>query len=138
MVIAKPNRKKKDSSFFLARIQPMKSHGLFVYYSPPNFLFLSINEFSFPYHAGDLQVARRGCKPQIAILSCSQINPFFAREIGGSLYVSDQHINCYIVFTIQNVNTRMWGIILDTIYHTLKMFFSGKTTKQLFLLKYNL
>ena len=38
-MIAEPNRKKKDASFFLARTQPIKSHGLFAYYSPPNFLF---------------------------------------------------------------------------------------------------
>ena len=30
----------------------MKNHGLFVYYSPPNFLFPSIEEFSLPCCVG--------------------------------------------------------------------------------------
>ena len=36
--IAEP-RRNNDSSSFLARTQPMKSHGLFVYCSPPCFCF---------------------------------------------------------------------------------------------------
>ena len=39
------HKKKKDSFSFLSRTQPMKSHGLFVYYSLPNFLFTSIKVF---------------------------------------------------------------------------------------------
>ena len=46
------NRKKKDSFYFLARTQPKKSQGLFVYCSPPNSLFPSIKGFSFPCRAG--------------------------------------------------------------------------------------
>lgn len=41
-MIAVPNRKKKDFFFFLARTQPMKTPGLFVYYSPPNSLYPSV------------------------------------------------------------------------------------------------
>ena len=44
-MMSKPTKKKKDSSF-LATAQPMKSHGLCVYCSPPNFLF-SIKAFSW-------------------------------------------------------------------------------------------
>ena len=50
-VTAQTNWKKKDSSSFLARTQQMKSHGLFVYHSPPKFLCISIKVFSFAYHA---------------------------------------------------------------------------------------
>ena len=39
VTIAKPNKKKKDTSSFLAKTHPMKSYGLF-YYGLPNFLFL--------------------------------------------------------------------------------------------------
>ena len=42
------NRKRKDSSF-LTRTQPMKSHGLTVYYNPPVFPFSSINECFFSW-----------------------------------------------------------------------------------------
>ena len=64
-------RQEENSIFFLARTQPMKSHGFLVYNSPPNFLFLYIKELPFPCHSGDLQVACHGCKPQIAILCLS-------------------------------------------------------------------
>ena len=37
----------KEDSSFLAKTQSMKSHGLFVYYIAPNFLFLPIKAFSF-------------------------------------------------------------------------------------------
>ena len=43
---AESNRK-KDSSSFLARPEPMKIHELFVYYSPTNFLFPSIKNSPF-------------------------------------------------------------------------------------------
>ena len=32
VTIAEPNRKKKESASFLARTQPVKKHGPFVYY----------------------------------------------------------------------------------------------------------
>lgn len=57
--IAEPYRKKKDSSSFLTRTQPTKSHGL-VYYSPPNFLFSSMKVLSFPYCGEDLHLAHHG------------------------------------------------------------------------------
>lgn len=47
-----PNWKKKDFTCFLGRIQPMTSHGLFVYYNSLNFLFPSIELFSPSYHLG--------------------------------------------------------------------------------------
>jgi hypothetical protein len=43
---AAPNRKKRDSSPFLARTQAMKSHGLCK--SPPNLLFPSVKMLSSP------------------------------------------------------------------------------------------
>lgn len=52
VAIAKPNRKKKDSSPFLQRMQPVKSHGLFAYQSPLKVCFLSMKEFSCPWLAG--------------------------------------------------------------------------------------
>lgn len=57
-MIAKLNRKKKNSSFFfLLQTQPMKNQGFFAYYSPLNFLFLSIKLF-FPRLVGPcLQLA---------------------------------------------------------------------------------
>ena len=48
--IAEPNRKKKD--FFPGKNSAKKNHRLLIYYSPPNFLFLSIKTFSFPFYAG--------------------------------------------------------------------------------------
>ena len=49
--IAKLKKKRKDSYSFLARTQPMKSHGLFVYHSLPKFLFSCIKVFSFLFCA---------------------------------------------------------------------------------------
>ena len=51
-MIVEPNKKKKVSSSFLKRTQPMKSHRLFVYYSPLNYLSPSMKVFSFPSFAG--------------------------------------------------------------------------------------
>ena len=47
-VITESNRKKKDTSSFLAKTQLMKSHGLFVYSRPSSFLFICIEESCFP------------------------------------------------------------------------------------------
>ena len=66
---AEANRKKKDF-LFLARAQPvsdyhnqpMKSQELFVYYSPPNFLFPSVKMLSSVF-ARDLDMAHGGCRP---------------------------------------------------------------------------
>ena len=49
---SKAQQEERDSSF-LARTQLMKSHGPNVYSSPPNFLFPSIKEFSFPCCGGN-------------------------------------------------------------------------------------
>ena len=91
MVIAKPNRKKKDSSFFLARIQPMKSHGLLVYYCPPNFFFLSVKSVLLPLSRGRLA---RG-SPWLQTVNCNSLlipnKPIFAETISGSLFVSGQN-----------------------------------------------
>ena len=45
-------KKKKRSFFFVRGFQTMRSHGLFVYNSPPNFCFPSIKELSFPWYTG--------------------------------------------------------------------------------------
>ena len=84
--IIEHNTKKKDSSSFLARTQPMKSHGFFVYYSHSNLIFLPIKLFSSP------------CLPHSLLLlqtpNCNSLlipnKPIFAREITGSLFVSGQ------------------------------------------------
>ena len=65
--VVEPNWKKKSSSF-LARAQPMKGHGLLVYYSPPNFLFLSIKAFSFPCPLGTCM-----CLTMVACLVCRSL-----------------------------------------------------------------
>ena len=45
-VIAESDRKKAGSSPFLSRTGPMKSHNIFICYSPPDSLVLPIIEFS--------------------------------------------------------------------------------------------
>ena len=53
-MMAESNRR---SHFFLVRTQPIKSHNLFIYQSPPNFLFLSIKWYTntFLYTVADLE-----------------------------------------------------------------------------------
>ena len=65
--IADPNGKTKDSSSLLARAQPMKTHKLFIYSSPPSCLFSSIKKFSFPSHLRTCMWLH-GCRPQTAVL----------------------------------------------------------------------
>ena len=85
-----PKRKKKNSSLFLARTQPMKSHRLLVYCSPPDFLLLSIKEFSSP---GCPRTCT--CLPWLQTLNFNSLlipnKPIFAGEIAGSLFVLGQH-----------------------------------------------
>ena len=50
-MIAESQRKMQDSSS-LARIQPVKSLGLFLHYSPPSLLLSSIKAVSFPCSVG--------------------------------------------------------------------------------------
>ena len=76
--MAESNRKKKYSSF-LARIQPMKSHRLLVYYSPPNFLFSCIRVL-LPLPCWDLHRAHHNCRLQSVILCWCQINPFLLEK----------------------------------------------------------
>ena len=77
---AEPTGRRKTP--FLTRTQPMKSHGLFVYYSPPNFLFLSVKASSFLCCGGDLNKACHGFRPRIAILCWSQVNlPFLEKYL---------------------------------------------------------
>ena len=45
-----PTGRRKSS--FLARSQPVKSHGLFIYHSPPHFHFPSMKAFPFLCHLG--------------------------------------------------------------------------------------
>ena len=46
-MIAEPKRKKKCPSSFVARTQPLKSHGVCVDYSPRNFLPTPANKSVF-------------------------------------------------------------------------------------------
>lgn len=52
--------KKKDSSSFLARAQSLKSHGLYAFYNPPNFVFPSIKCFCFVLFPHALQTLAYG------------------------------------------------------------------------------
>lgn len=63
-VIAEPNRKKKNS-FFPDKVSANESHGLFVYYNPPNFLFPSIKAFSFALQCENLYVTHRVADPEL-------------------------------------------------------------------------
>ena len=91
-MLAKPNRKKQESSSFPARTQPMKSTGPLVYCSPPNFLFSSIRVFSFPCHVETClslaTIADSGMHSRLI-----PYKPIFAGEITGSLFVSGQQIH---------------------------------------------
>lgn len=62
-MLAETNRK-KDSSSFLARTQTMKSHKLFIYYGPPNSLFLSIKVFSFSSIGGTCMCLTMAADPE--------------------------------------------------------------------------
>ena len=79
-MIAEPNRKKKDSSSFLERTQPMKSHGLLVHYKPFQVPFPLYKSVLLPLLCRDLHVALHSCRPQIAILCWSWINPSFLEK----------------------------------------------------------
>ena len=86
-MIAEPNRKRKYSPSFLARAQPMKSRGLFVYYSPPNFLLLFIKNVLFLCPAGTCTWLPMVADPEWQFSA----DPIFAGKISGSLFVSGQH-----------------------------------------------
>ena len=62
--LAETNRKKKDSSSFLVRTQPMKSHGHLVYTALPT-SFALYKSGLLPLPCRDLHMA---LGPQIAIL----------------------------------------------------------------------
>ena len=68
----------------------MKSHGLFVYHSPPSLLFSSIKVFSFLCPAGTCTWL-----PWLQTPNCSSLlipsRAMFAGEVFGSLFVSGQH-----------------------------------------------
>ena len=89
---AESNRKKKVFPYFLARSQPMKSHGLLIYCSSLNFFILPIKSFSFPCHAGTWMWLT-----MFSDLKCNSLlisnKPTFAEEISGSLFVSGQHFD---------------------------------------------
>lgn len=69
-----PNRKKKDSSCFLAWTHSMENHGLYVYYSSPDF-FLCKKLFSFLCCAGICMWPVMVANSQTAILCWSQVSP---------------------------------------------------------------
>ena len=70
----------------------MKSHGLFVNYSPPNFISTSIKAFSFLCCVGLSCVS-----PWLQTLNCNSLlisdKPILAGEISGSLFVLGQHFD---------------------------------------------
>lgn len=83
VTIAKPNKKKKDTSSFLAKTHPMKSYGLF-YYGLPNFLFLYKSILlSLPH--GDLHMVHHGCITKCHFLLILN-KPIFAGEISRGLF----------------------------------------------------
>ena len=67
---------------FLARTQPMKSLGLFVYPPSHNFLFLPIKAFFFAPTHGLPWLQIRNCNPLIILNKL-----IFAKEITGGLFV---------------------------------------------------
>lgn len=56
----------EDPSYFLARTQPMKGHRLSVYWSPHNFLFLSVIFFFLLMSCGGLACG----SPRLQTLNC--------------------------------------------------------------------
>lgn len=90
---SEPNRKKKNSLSFLARHQPMESHGLLVYQSSPSFL--------SPYIKVSPSLALQGLahgSPRLQTLNCNSLlipsKPIFAREISVNIFVLGQHFFC--------------------------------------------
>ena len=81
VTIAETIKKKKDSSSFLARSQPMKSHGWAL-------CLLYLSQLPFPLHksvllpfpCGNLYMAHHGYRPWTAVLYWSQINPSFLEK----------------------------------------------------------
>ena len=67
----------------------MKGHGLFVYCSPPNFLFLSIKVFSFLCWVGTCIQLTMIADPELQF-SDDPNKPIFAGKIPGRLFVSGQ------------------------------------------------
>ena len=85
-MIIEPNMEKKCFSF-LTMTQPMKGHGLFVYYRSPNFLFLSIKVFSFPFYMETCMWLSLVADPELQF-SGDPSKSIFAGEIPGRLFVS--------------------------------------------------
>ena len=96
VMIAQPNRKKKDLSSLLARTEPMKSHRLFIIALPTFFSSLQMCSFLAMWGlvCGLLWLQTLNCN--FLLISNKLI---FAWEISGSLFVSGQHfITLYIFF----------------------------------------
>ena len=96
VMIAQPNRKKKDLSSLLARTEPMKSHRLFIIALPTFFSSLQMCSFlaMWGFACGLLWLQTLNCN--FLLISNKLI---FAWEIAGSLFVSGQHfITLYIFF----------------------------------------
>ena len=74
------NCKKKDSSSFPARAQPVKRHLLYISWNSPNFLFVSIKNVLLPLLCRDLQVAHHGCGYLTAIFWWFWISPSFLEK----------------------------------------------------------
>ena len=96
VMIAQPNRKKKDISSLLARTQPMKSNRLFITALPTFFSSLQM--------CSSLAMWGLACGLLwLQTLNCNFLlisnKPIFAGEISGSLFVSGQHfITLYLFF----------------------------------------
>lgn len=81
---AEPN-KKKDPSSVLARSQPMKSHGSFVYSSCPSCLFLSMKAFSFPCCQGTCMCFLMVADPKLRFFTDTEYTLFCCRNIWQSI-----------------------------------------------------
>lgn len=97
MMIAEPNREKKDFYFpgknsanETVTTQSMKRHEHFLYYSPLNFPFPSIKEISSPFLLG-LAHGSPSLQTQTVILCWSGIYPFCWKKITGRLFVLGQY-----------------------------------------------
>lgn len=90
--IAEPKKRKKD--FIPRKTQPMKSHRLFVYYSPPTTSLYKKPSPSSCY-------VGLGCGSVLQTLNsnCPMISnkPIFAEEISGRVFISGQQ-HCILSF----------------------------------------
>ena len=87
LMITEPNRKKKDSSPFLAKTQPMKRNGHCLTFLPSSFPLYNSDLFPWPFE--DLHIAPHSCKHWTTIFHWYH-KPVSAREMSDTLFVSCQ------------------------------------------------